>query len=135
MVFRRLWERIYLVSWLGFLVLDVMKNKFLPVLVFIFSLFIAKPALADNPRRVKVTIKTSAECKFCKENIEESLKKVKGIRRVNVDFVKHEVYVVYNSKKITIEQIRKEMNDIGYDADGQKANFDKYKVSEHEVKK
>src|SRR3989344_7942821 len=98
-----------------------MKNKFLLALIFIFSLFIAKPALADNPRRVKATIKTSAECKFCKENIEESLRKVKGIRRVKVDFVKHEVYVIYNSKKITIEQIRKELNDIGYDADGQKA--------------
>lgn len=109
-----------------------MNKSFLLLFFFVFSLFIAKPALADNPRRVKVTIKTSAECKFCKENIESYLKKIKGIRRVKCDYVKHEVYVMYNSKKITIEQIRKEMNDIGYDADGQKANFDKYKKSEHD---
>lgn len=108
-----------------------MKKKFLLGLALIFSLFVAKSGFADNPRKVKATIKTSAECKFCKENIETSLKKVKGIRRVSCDYVKHEVYVTYNSKKITIEQIRKELNDMGYDADGQKPNFDKYKKQEH----
>ena len=112
-----------------------MQKSFLLIVALIFSFFIVNPAFAQNARRTKATVKTSAECKFCKENIEESLRKVKGIRRVNVDFVKHEVYVIYNSKKITIEQIRKELNDIGYDADGQKANFDKYKVPEHEAKK
>ena len=109
-----------------------MEKKFFLALVFIFSLFLAIPAIADNPRRAKATIKTSAECQFCKANIESSLKKVKGIRKVNCDYVKHEVYVMYNSKKISLEQIRKEMNEMGYDADGQKANFDKYKKSEHD---
>lgn len=104
---------------------------FIP-LFLLFFLFSSSQALAANPRKVKATIKTSAECVYCKENLEESLKKVKGIRKVTCDYVKHEVYVVYNSKKITIEQIRTKMNEIGYDADDQKANFDKFKKSEHE---
>lgn len=111
-----------------------MQKKFFVFIILIFSFLLAKPAQADNPRRVKATIKTSAECKFCKENIESSLKKVKGIRKVTCDYVKHEIYVVYNSKKITIEEIREELNGMGYDADGQKANFDKYKKPEHEKK-
>lgn len=104
---------------------------FIP-LFLLFYFFLSNNASAGNPRKVKVTIKTSAECVYCKENLEESLAKVKGIRKVNCDYVKHEVYVVYNSKKITIEQIRTKMNEMGYDADDQKANFDKFKKSEHE---
>lgn len=103
-------------------------------LLFLF-LFVSKTSLADNPRRVKATIKTSAECVYCKENLEESLRKVKGIRKVECDYVKHEVYIVYNSKRITIEKIRSIMNEMGYDADGQKANFDKFKKPEHEKTK
>jgi len=112
--------------------LKIMQIRLFIPLFLLFFLFSSAKAIAGNPRKVKVTIKTSAECIYCKENLEESLAKVKGIRKVNCDYVKHEVYVVYNSKKITIEQIRTKMNEIGYDADDQKANFDKFKKSEHE---
>ncbi|MCD6066783.1 MAG: hypothetical protein K0S33_1609 [Bacteroidetes bacterium] len=109
-----------------------MKKSFLVFVALLLSFLIAKPALADNPRKVCVTIKTSAECEFCKAAIEKSLPKAKGVRKVKVDFVKHEVYVTYNSKKTSIEQIRKELNAMGYDADGQKANFDKFKSPVHD---
>lgn len=106
-----------------------MQIRLILPLFLLFFLLSATKTLADNPRKVKATIKTSAECIYCKENLEESLKKVKGIRKITCDYIKHECYVVYNSKKITIEQIRAKMNEIGYDADGQKANFDKFKKS------
>lgn len=109
-----------------------MQIRLFTPLFLLFFIFFSSKGFAGNPRKVKITIKTSAECVYCKENLEETLSKVKGIRKVNCDYVKHEVYVVYNSKKITIEQIRTKMNEMGYDADDQKANFDKFKKSEHE---
>lgn len=109
-----------------------MLKRFTIFLLLISGICMATPAQAQNPRRMCATIKTTAECEFCKQNIEETLGKVKGIRKVKVDFKKHEVYVNYNSKKITLDQIRKELNDLGYDADDQKANFDKFKKSEHD---
>ncbi len=111
----------------------MMKTMQKRIFISLFLLFFAVSsfnAIADNPRKVKVTIKTSAECIYCKENLEESLKKVKGIKKVNCDYVKHEVYIVYNSKKISIEEIRTKMNGMGYDADDQKASFDKFKEQE-----
>lgn len=110
----------------------IMQTRLFIPLFLLFYFFLSNNASAGNPRKVKVTIKTSAECVYCKENLEESLAKVKGIRKVKCDYVKHEVYVVYNSKKISIEQIRTKMNEMGYDADDQKANFDKFKKSEHD---
>lgn len=111
----------------------MMKTMQKRIFISLFLLFFAVSsfnAIADNPRKVKVTIKTSAECIYCKENLEESLKKVKGIKKVNCDYVKHEVYIIYNSKKISIEEIKTKMNGMGYDADDQKASFDKFKAQE-----
>jgi copper chaperone CopZ len=111
-----------------------MKKVFQVLLALLLSFSAVQAAQKENPRKMCATIKTSAECEFCKQNIEQTLGKVKGIRKVRVDFVKHEVYVTYNSKKISLEKIRSELNDMGYDADGQKANFDKYKVPDHNKK-
>jgi len=100
--------------------------RFLALLsFFVFASFSVK---ADNPRKTKATIKTSAECKFCKQTIEEDLKKVKGIKKVKVDFVKHEVYVTFNATKITLNEIKITLTKMGYDADELKAHFEKYKV-------
>jgi mercuric ion binding protein len=90
-------------------------------LVIILLVFFGTSAFAQS-RRAKATIKTSAECEFCKKSIEKNIAAVKGIRKVSCDYKKHEVYVTYNAKVVTIEDIRKAMNDLGYDADGQPAS-------------
>jgi mercuric ion binding protein len=88
-------------------------------------------AFSQNPRKMKTVIKTSAECEFCKKNIEKNLSKVKGIRKVNCDYQKHEISLVYNSKKISLDEIKKQIILIGFDADDQKANFDKFNKINH----
>lgn len=103
------------------------KIIFIGLLFFLGTYF----AISQNPRRMKSVIKTSAECKFCKKNIEKNLSKIKGIRKVNCDYQKHEISLVYNSKKITLEEIKKQIISMGYDADDQKANFDKFNKYDH----
>jgi copper chaperone CopZ len=99
---------------------------------FLFFFFIFSFSLeAQYARKTKATIKTSAECEFCKKNIEKNLLKIKGIKKVDCDFVKNEVSLVYNSKKITLDEIKKQLVILGYDADDQKANFDKFKKIDH----
>jgi copper chaperone CopZ len=61
---------------------------------------------SQNPRKLTATIKSSVECEFCKKNVEKKLSKVKGIKNVIVDFNLHEVKVVYNSKKISLEEVK-----------------------------
>jgi len=99
---------------------------------FLFLLiFVSFSLVAQNPRKTKASVKTSAECEFCKKNIEKNLSKIKGIKKVECDFVKHEVNLVFNSKKITLDEIKKQLVALGYDADELNANFDKFKKIDH----
>ena len=87
-------------------------------MLFVFSAS-AQKAL---PRKTESKIKSSVECAMCKKNVEKQLSKIKGIRKVNADFQTHEITVVYNPRRITIEEIRTAISNMGYDADDVKAN-------------
>lgn len=70
----------------------------------------------------EVKIKTSAECGSCKDRIEEKLNYTKGIQFAELDVLSKELTVKFNSKKISLVQIKKELSELGYDADEVKAN-------------
>lgn len=70
----------------------------------------------------EVKIKTSAECGSCKDRIEEKLNYTKGIQFAELDVLSKELTVKFNSKKISLDQIKKELSELGYDADEVKAN-------------
>lgn len=68
------------------------------------------------------TIMTSAECGQCKDRIEDLLNYTKGIKFSELDYTTKKLVVRYNPKKITLEEIRVKLNEIGYDADDKKAD-------------
>lgn len=72
-------------------------------------------------RKQKTTIKTSAECEMCKRALEEKVKAIKGVKKVEVDYMSKEAKVVFKTRKTNIDSIRQTMLNMGYDADGQKA--------------
>ena len=96
-------------------------KSFSVFITFIIS-FGLLSAQGENPRKMTVTIKSTVECDLCKKNVEKQLSKLKGIRKVSADFKTHEITVTYNSKKVNIDQIKKAIADIGYDADDVPAN-------------
>jgi periplasmic mercuric ion binding protein len=118
--------------------MNTTKLKGLLATVITFFVFAANAQNAattkENPRKMEVTIKTTVECALCKKNLESKLGKFKGVRTVTADFAKKEVQVVYNSKKVTVEEIKKAIADIGYDADEVKANNKMLKILEHKAK-
>lgn len=103
------------------------------VLSYVLAFFISFSLISQegNKRRQEIKIKTSAECKFCKEKIEAKLIKLKGIRKVNVDFIDHTVKVEFNSRKINADEIRAALNEMGYDADDKKAGPEQTKGVKH----
>ncbi len=96
--------------------INTMKNA----LVYIGFLFLLVSMV--KPKPVQVVIKTSAECNDCKVRIEEKLNYTKGIVFSDLDFKKQELTVKFRSDKITLEQIKKLVSELGYDADEVKAN-------------
>ena len=75
-----------------------------------------------------VTIKTSAECGECKDRIESKLNYTKGIVFSELDFKTQVLTVKFKPTKITLDQIKQIVSDLGYDADELKANVDAQKA-------
>ena len=96
-----------------------MKMKIKDYLLLLFLIMFGTAAMAQE---AKISIKTTARCGECKENIEKALMREKGVRFADVDVKTAEASVVYNSKKTTPEKLRKAISDVGYDADEIAAN-------------
>ncbi len=53
-------------------------------------------------------------CEGCASHIDETLKKLKGVISAKTSYQDKNVKVVYNPEQITLEKIKKAINDIGY---------------------
>ena len=71
-----------------------------------------------------VQIITSAECvaNCCKDRIEEEMQFTKGVTAVNLNVESKVLTVTFKTKKNSVENIRKIISSIGYDADDVRAN-------------
>jgi len=67
-------------------------------------------------------IRTSSECGTCKKIMEEKLNYVKGVLFSELNVETKELTVKYNAKKISLDEIRTVISNLGYDADDIKAN-------------
>ncbi|MCB9191529.1 MAG: heavy-metal-associated domain-containing protein [Flavobacteriales bacterium] len=79
-----------------------------------------------------ITIKTSIVCNHCMEcddcgyNIDTSIRKAKGIKKVVIDPEGSTVMVTYRTDKTTQEEIRIALSKAGFDADDVKADPEAY---------
>jgi copper chaperone CopZ len=69
----------------------------------------------------EATIKSSLVCEMCEDNIRNGLVYEKGIKRVTFDLEKSEVYVKFNPKHISLDEIENLITKIGYDANEKKS--------------
>jgi periplasmic mercuric ion binding protein len=81
----------------------------------ILAAFLLLPisALAEN---VQITVRGMV-CSFCAQGIEKNLGKLEGVSNVKVSLEKKEVTLVTSSDKVSDEQLRKVVNDAGYDVE------------------
>lgn len=71
-----------------------------------------------------ITIQTNASknCKSCVNRFKENVPFFKGVKDYTFDPATVKLTVTYDTKKTTADQIRKQISDLGYDADKVKAN-------------
>ncbi len=95
-----------------------MKN-----ITLIFALFFVGTAFSQTENQQDtITIQTSAECGMCKDRLEGALNYTKGVKFAELNSVDKTLFVKFNPKKISIDEIRKVISEAGYDADDVKAN-------------
>lgn len=107
-----------------------MKNLIL-ILIATLSFSIAKA----QKKIETVEIQTSAVCDMCKERIEKQLAFTKGVTAAVLDVESAVVTVSYKASKTNVEEIRKSINLIGYDADESPAIEKAYENLHHCCKK
>lgn len=55
------------------------------------------------------------KCNHCASNVKEGLKKIENVKKVNVNLEKKEVSVFFKkNKEVSIEDIKKTIEDLGY---------------------
>ena len=100
--------------------------------IITFLVFGFNSALAQQTKsKETIVIKTSTQCEMCKERVEKGMAYTKGVVLSNLNVEKAALTVVYKSHKTTPEKIRQAISEMGYDADGIKANPKAYRQLPH----
>lgn len=101
-----------------------MKTSFQIILSFTI-VFLASATAPAQDKNVKATIKVYGNCMMCEERIEGALDRA-GIKFASWDAETKNLEVVYNSKKITEQQIHELIAAVGHDTDKVKATNEVY---------
>jgi len=88
-------------------------------LIILFFTIVATTSWGQKTQTV--TIHTSAECGECEARLEEGLNFTKGVVFAELDLASQNVVIKYSAKKTNPEALKKVINELGYDADDQKA--------------
>jgi mercuric ion binding protein len=105
------------------MIITIINSYNMKNLLFL-SLFIFFGTIGFSQKAEKfktIIIQTSAECGDCKERIEEKLNYTAGIKFAELDLESKKLTVKFTTSKITEAAIKQIINEIGYDADDQKA--------------
>lgn len=94
--------------------------KFLLVLVTLFSVSLTGYS-QDKPKKQEVVIQTNAQCGDCKERIENKLNYTKGVIFAEMDLETKKVTVKFKTSKISLDEVKQTIAEIGYNADDVKA--------------
>ncbi|GAB3204491.1 copper chaperone CopZ [Pontibacter aydingkolensis] len=96
------------------------------VLMMAFVSFGAN-AQAQNKNEETLKIKTSAVCGMCKKTMEKAMAYEKGVKSSSLDVDSKILTVVFDSRKTNADNVRKAVNETGYDADDKPASERAYK--------
>ncbi|WP_343637175.1 heavy metal-associated domain-containing protein [Fluviicola sp.] len=97
-----------------------MKNSLLILALLVVSSF----AFGQKPagKVETVVIMTSAECGECKERIEGALNYTKGVKFAELDVESRKLTMKFKNDVITLDEIKKQLSALGYNADEVKAD-------------
>lgn len=98
------------------------------LMFILFAVLFVQAATAQEKKKVEtIVIQTSAECQQCKDRLEEMLNYTKGVKYSDLDLTNMKLTIKYSPSKISSEDLKKKISELGYDADDVKANLEAQK--------
>lgn len=97
------------------------------ILAFAISI-VSLSAIAQNQSTLKTdTLGVEGVCGMCKKRIESAAKSNEGVVAAAWDLEKQLLTVVYDSVKVSLEQIQTSISEAGHNTTGLDRNSDRYK--------
>jgi len=97
----------------------------------LLGLLIGAFVLPNHAKAAEATkelkIKTSAQCEMCQDRIQTKMSKVTGVNKAVLDLNDKVLTVNYDPGKITPDEVRKAVTNIGYSADNLPSDPKAYK--------
>lgn len=97
--------------------------------LFLLLFFTTSHSFAFQQTQSKI-LKTSFEvkgvCDMCKSRIEKGAIKIKGVKYASWDVNSNKLSIIYNSRKIKLDTIKKNIAAFGHDTDKYKATDEVY---------
>ena len=85
------------------------KILFILLLIPIFSF-----SQEEKSKTSRAQFTVLGECEMCKDRIENGTIKLKGVKYVNWDIISSNISLIYNSKKISLDEIHKGISLLGH---------------------
>lgn len=98
-----------------------MNNK---IIVIAMAMLISAGAFAQN-KAEEVSFWVAGVCGMCEKTIENALD-VKGVIAADYNLETHQVKVIYRPKKISLDELHRRINEVGYDTEKSSASKEQY---------
>lgn len=95
--------------------------------VIIISLFLfSSVTLFSQNKNQTAAVEVNGVCMMCKDRIEKAAIKNKGVKSAVWNVNSHQLSLVFDERKITLEEIEKSVADVGHDTENHEATVEVY---------
>ena len=83
--------------------------------IIIFSLLFSSICYSQtSSSSEKASFKVKGVCEMCEERIEKGTVKLKGVKYADWDILSNNISLIYNSKKISLDKIHRQISLLGH---------------------
>jgi len=97
---------------------------------YLFFLFLLFPFLSfaqeASGKSSKAQFVVLGECEMCKDRIQRASYKIKGVKYSSWSIPQNKLSIIYNSNKVSLDEIKKKIAEIGHDTKEFKATDEAY---------
>jgi copper chaperone CopZ len=102
------------------------KILFILLLIPIFSF-----SQEEKSKTSRAQFTVLGECEMCKDRIEKATFKIKGVKYSSWSIPKNKLSIIYNSNKVSLNDIKKQIAETGHDTDEILATDEAYENLHH----
>ncbi|SHG08471.1 Copper chaperone CopZ [Flavobacterium segetis] len=106
-----------------------MKNLIVLVVSILFGLSVQ--GQEKKNKNAKYTTEVNGNCEQCQKRIQKAAYSVVGVKSVTWDIATHQLNLIINEEKTTVNDVKKAIAKVGHDTDEVKATDEDYNNLHH----